>query len=349
LTDNTPPSVSLTSPAAGNATGTVNITADATDARGVSKVEFYANNTLINTDVSAPYSFAWDTTLLTNQQYTLTAKAYDTSGNVATSTSRVVTVVNPPTVSVTSPVNNAILVGTVNFTANASSQTGIAKVEFYVNSTSVGTLTASPYTLPIDTRFFTDGTYTILAKAYDNSGVTSTASVQVQILNKISPMSVVVAEDTFVKDGKSYINKSFDAQNRLRVSDITNCTKNCGTQYNRNSYLKFNITGLKAAPKTITLKLYVSDSSNDGGSIYKVNTNNWSENTMTWSNAPAISTQKVAQIGAVNSGRWISVTIDPTAITQDGTYSFAISNDSSDVAAYMSMETSTKPTLEFTF
>jgi len=82
-----PPTVTITSPR-NNATvyrflGTT-INANAGDSDGtVIKVEFYAGNTLLGTDTSAPYSFYWKPGSKGNQ--TLTAKAYDDNGAVTTS------------------------------------------------------------------------------------------------------------------------------------------------------------------------------------------------------------------------------------------------------------------------
>ena len=95
VSDTTAPTVSITSPANGaTVSGTVSITASASDNVGVSKVEFYVNNTLKSTDTISPYSYGWDTTTLTNGTYTLAAKAYDAAGNVGQSSSISVTVSN---------------------------------------------------------------------------------------------------------------------------------------------------------------------------------------------------------------------------------------------------------------
>jgi YD repeat-containing protein len=104
--DTTPPTTSITSPAAGSTvSGTVAISASASDDVGVTKVEFYVDGALRATDTAAPYSASWDTTTATNASHTLTAKAYDAAGNVGTSAAVSVTVSNaapPPTCASTS-------------------------------------------------------------------------------------------------------------------------------------------------------------------------------------------------------------------------------------------------------
>lgn len=98
---NTPPVVSITSPAA-NATfkapASVTITASATDAKGsVTKVGFYNGTTLLAEVTASPYTYTWGN--VAAGTYTLTAVATDNNG--ATTTSSGVTIVvnstTPPT------------------------------------------------------------------------------------------------------------------------------------------------------------------------------------------------------------------------------------------------------------
>ena len=80
--DTTPPQVSISSPA-NNSTvsGTVNIQATATDNVGVSKVEFYVDNSLKSTDTSLPYAYSWDTSAATNASHALKIIAYNVKNN----------------------------------------------------------------------------------------------------------------------------------------------------------------------------------------------------------------------------------------------------------------------------
>jgi len=93
--DTSAPIVSVTGPSK-NATvsGSAAITASATDNIGVTIVEFYVNKTLCAVTNMAPYSYKWQTMLLPNGSYTLSSKAYDTSGNVGLSNSVAVKVSN---------------------------------------------------------------------------------------------------------------------------------------------------------------------------------------------------------------------------------------------------------------
>ncbi|OMP76348.1 hypothetical protein BW716_25480 [[Flexibacter] sp. ATCC 35208] len=82
-----------------------------------------------------------------------------------------------PTVSITSPANNATFTAgaTVSITATAADADGsVTKVEFYNGSTLLGTSTASPYTY--SWASVAAGTYSLTAKATDNSGAVTTSS-----------------------------------------------------------------------------------------------------------------------------------------------------------------------------
>jgi hypothetical protein len=104
--DTQAPTVSITAPAAGNVTGTVTLSANASDNIGVVGVQFLLNGANLGTeDTAAPYSISWNTSTVTNGSYTLTAKARDAAGNVTTSAGVAVTVNNPTNLIVGLPMN----------------------------------------------------------------------------------------------------------------------------------------------------------------------------------------------------------------------------------------------------
>ncbi|MBU5638110.1 fibronectin type III domain-containing protein [Geomonas sp. Red69] len=189
--DVTAPVVTLTSPAGGSTvSGTVALTASATDNVGVSKVEFYQSNTLIGTSSAAPYSFSWNTALVANGTYTITAKAYDAAGNVGASQSATVTVSNvtsdtiAPLAWLTSPANNSIVSGTVTISGGGTDNVGITRMEFYQNGKLMGSSSTAPYSYSWNTTAYPDGSYTLTAKTYDAAGnVGQSASTYVTVKN----------------------------------------------------------------------------------------------------------------------------------------------------------------------
>jgi aqualysin 1 len=93
--DVTPPTVSVTSPSSGAVvSGTVTLTASATDNRAVDRVLFYVGSRYITYDTKAPYSVNFNSLNLANGSYVVTAKAYDTAGNVSVSQGVTITIQN---------------------------------------------------------------------------------------------------------------------------------------------------------------------------------------------------------------------------------------------------------------
>jgi len=108
--DGTAPTGSVTAPVAGTKlTGTVTVTADASDATGpgVQKVEFYHSSStdiLIGTDTSSPYSVNWDSADAIDGAHDVYVIVYDNAGNTKKSVVVLVTIDHTaPVVNITSP------------------------------------------------------------------------------------------------------------------------------------------------------------------------------------------------------------------------------------------------------
>ncbi len=96
--------------------------------------------------------------------------------------------VTPPTCSITAPANGATVVETVTFSATASDNETVNRVDFYVDGTKVGTDNASPYSINWDTTTVANGSRTLQAKAFDaagNVGNSSTISVTVDNVSNV--------------------------------------------------------------------------------------------------------------------------------------------------------------------
>ena len=99
VADVTPPVVNITAPANGATVSgaAVAVTANATDVggSGVASVQFLLDGANLGAaDTTAPYAITWNSTLATNGAHTLSARATDVAGNVATSAAITVTVSN---------------------------------------------------------------------------------------------------------------------------------------------------------------------------------------------------------------------------------------------------------------
>lgn len=178
---NTPPTVSITSPTAGQSvTGTLSYGANAIDNAGVSRVEFRLDGALIATDTAAPYGGS--IAVPAPGTHALAATAYDAAGLNATSTVAFsVPQVSPPpantppTVSITSPSAGQSVTGTLSYGAHAIDNAGVARVEFRLDGALIATDTAIPFSGSIAAP--AAGTHTLTATAYDASGLNATSTV----------------------------------------------------------------------------------------------------------------------------------------------------------------------------
>jgi len=191
----TPPTVSITAPT-GTVAGTVTVTANASDDRGVTQVAFFVDGQSLGSDTNGAdgWSIAWDTTTATNASHTLTAVATDTAGQTATSASVVVTV-NNSTTTVTIYVANIAMSGTkagVNRTATAvvtiKDTTGAL-----VSGAAVSGTWSGSYTGSVSDTTGADGTVTFTASAkrgtsftFTVTNVTKTGTTYDPALNKVT-------------------------------------------------------------------------------------------------------------------------------------------------------------------
>ena len=192
--DTTPPTVSVSSPAAGaTLSGTTPVSATAADNVAVAGVQFTLDGANLGAeDTGAPYSVSWNTTTAANGAHTLRAIARDAAGNTTTSAPVSVTVNNditPPTVSVSAPAAGATLTGTTPVNATAADNIGVAGVQFTLDGANLGAEdTSSPYSVSWNTTTATNGAHTLRAVARDAAGNTTTsAPVSVTVSNTGSP------------------------------------------------------------------------------------------------------------------------------------------------------------------
>lgn len=184
--DTTAPTVSTS---VSGSSGNINLAATANDNVGVSKVEFYIDNSLKATSTAAPYTAVINSSTLSNGTHNLQAKAYDAANNIGSSTvvsfnvNNVITDTTPPTISASESGSS----GTISLTANASDNVGVSKVEFYIDNTLKGSDLTAPYSLSVNSTSLSNGSHTLSAKAFDAANNSSTsAPVNFSINNVVS-------------------------------------------------------------------------------------------------------------------------------------------------------------------
>ena len=206
------PTTSLIAPTAGTeipVNTPVTLVASAADTDGnIVNVQFFAGTVQIGADAAYPYSATWTPTSLGT--YTLTSRVTDDAGNVVASSPVIVTVVDPspglPQVAITFPTpSTGIGVGTpVVVSASAIDPDGsVAGVQFYVNGQPLGSLdTAAPFNATWTPN--SAGSYTLTARATDNTGNQATSEPVVIVIGGNSGPTVTItspANNGFVFTG----------------------------------------------------------------------------------------------------------------------------------------------------
>jgi chitodextrinase len=95
--DTTPPAISLTAPDAGTSlTGTVSLSASASDAGSIASVRFLVDGAAVGPVLtSPPFTWAWNSQTTSNGDHRFSAIATDAAGNTATAAEVAATVSNP--------------------------------------------------------------------------------------------------------------------------------------------------------------------------------------------------------------------------------------------------------------
>ena len=172
---------------------------------------FYASSTtgttVIGTDTTAPYSVIWNNVPAGN--HVISAVITDNLGTTGQSDPSHITVSSsrPPTVTMTSPVDNSTGRAGDYFTVSADvtphDGATISYVEFYAGTTPIARLSdGAPYTF--QWRQTEAGTHSLSAKAFDSGGAarTSTNTVTVTVTPPVSKLfGRIAADDTSTLSG----------------------------------------------------------------------------------------------------------------------------------------------------
>ena len=174
--DTVAPTVAVSSPANNSIViDSVVVLVNASDNVGVQKVEFYIDGNLVLTRAVPPWQYSWNVlSLSAGSIHTILAKAYDAAGNVGSSQTTIVTVQKSdkiaPTVTISTPIPNAVVTDSILVTATANDNVGVTKVEIYVDGALVSSLTASPWAFEwVVANLPLNSSHSLTARAYDAS------------------------------------------------------------------------------------------------------------------------------------------------------------------------------------
>ena len=289
-----------------------------------------------DTSTGAPTSWAWTfgdggTSTSRNPSHTYVGAGTFTATLTATNGG------GPSTTSKTISVSAAATAPTASFTASPSSGTAPLPVTF--TDTSTGAPTSWAWTFgdggtstsqnPSHT-FTTNGTYTVQLTATNAQGPSSTTRT-VTVSNAPPPPTTVAL------DADSYFNTASPTKNYGGYTVM----KLHGPSAEYRPIVKFTLSGLSGPPSSVKIRLFVTDASTDCGSWSRVD-NGWTETGVNWNNQPAIVGSPVAAVGSCTAGTWVDVDVT-SAITGNGTYSFAATSGSTNTAQFSSREGTNPP------
>ena len=112
------------------------------------------------------------------------------------------------------------------------------------------------------------------------------------------------------------------------------------------SYIRFSVSGVTGTVQNATLRLFVTNGSSNGPSIYATD-NSWTETGITWNNRPAPTTGALANVDAMTTGTWTEYDLSGY-VTGDGTYNFVFLPDSTNGVRFDSRENGSPPELVLT-
>lgn len=104
-----------------------------------------------------------------------------------------------PSVSITSPSNNSSINGTVELAANASDNSGIASVQFYIDGNAVGSpVTSAPYQTSWNSASVPNGDHSLTAVATNVNGISTTSSAVTLDVSNANPAGGNLIPDPLV-------------------------------------------------------------------------------------------------------------------------------------------------------
>lgn len=186
--DTTAPMVNISAPSAGaTVSGTVMITATATDDFSVASVEFFVDGASIGSASTSPYSVSWSTAGVAAGAHAISATARDAAGNSATDDDTMVTVemvagdTTPPVVSFAMLADGDSLSGVANVVLDATDDVGLKTALLFLDGDLIGSDYAAPFEFLWDTTVSDEGDHVLTARVFDTTGNIGVAEVMVVV------------------------------------------------------------------------------------------------------------------------------------------------------------------------
>ena len=171
--------------------------------------------------------------------------------------------------------------------------------------------------------FETKNSYSIRVGVIDNTGNVFEKQLIINITEQ-EPEIVKVVEDSYVRGGTSE-DTNYGSSTIVRMKESSNAS------FTRRGYMKFNLSGITGTVETAQLFIYGKAQQIMDLGVYSVTDDDWSENSLTWNNAPVLA----SSIGSVSvdvTNQWYSIEITNAVqaeLSGDGTLSIGLSDDKS--------------------
>ncbi|MEM2174763.1 MAG: Ig-like domain-containing protein [Candidatus Micrarchaeia archaeon] len=129
----------------------------------------------------------------------------------------------PPSVVIARPMDNATVSGVIRIITNISDNKGIAKVEYYIDDVLFLSKVDPPYDIDLDTTLYDNGLRTIRIRVLDEYKNESSAQIKLNFQNKISDripptVNIVYPKDREIISGN--INLYVDAKDNEGISRV---------------------------------------------------------------------------------------------------------------------------------
>jgi len=154
-----------------------------------------------------------------------------------------------PTISITSPTNNAVVSGSADLTSTTGGANPTAKVEYFIDGISIGETTAAPYNLKYDFSLLADGSHKISAIVTDSQGTTGTVEITVTTkdLNPITISQVTMKSTSISTEDITWMT---DKESTATITYFPSGTTVAQTAQSTDSTLLHKVTLQNLLPNT---------------------------------------------------------------------------------------------------
>ena len=159
-------------------TGTVDVSAEASDDEEIDSVALAIDGTEFDTKTEGPYRFAWKTGDYEEKKHTLELTATDSAGQTASASIEVTVDRTGPMISIKTPAENQVFVDKVPVKVDVSDNTSISEVTFVVDSQArTKSVSSMPFETEFDLSMMSRGLHSVAATAVDAAGLEAKDSV----------------------------------------------------------------------------------------------------------------------------------------------------------------------------